>query len=93
MQVGSHAIAAGLRALGLHGSSVVVVHSSLRSFGHVVGGAAAVCQALVDTCGTVLVPAGTWERNRTSSATQSRPAPPRRSVLSMAISRSASVAR
>lgn len=61
MEVEGRAIAAGLRALGLDGSSIVVVHSSLRSFGQVVGGAAAVCRALVDTCGTVLVPAGTWD--------------------------------
>jgi aminoglycoside 3-N-acetyltransferase len=54
-------IAAGLRALGLRGSSAVIVHSSLRSFGHVEGGALAVCEALVDVCGTLLLPAGCWD--------------------------------
>jgi aminoglycoside 3-N-acetyltransferase len=59
--VTEHTIAAGLRALGLDTSSVVIVHSSLRSFGSVVGGAAAVCRALVSVCGTVLLPAGSWD--------------------------------
>jgi aminoglycoside 3-N-acetyltransferase len=54
-------IADGLRDLGLDRSSRVVVHSSLRSFGPVDGGALAVCRALVAACGTVLVPAGTWD--------------------------------
>jgi aminoglycoside 3-N-acetyltransferase len=39
----------------------VIVHSSLKSFGYVDGGAEAVCDALIDTCGTVLAPAGTWD--------------------------------
>src|SRR4051794_15101278 len=55
-------IVAGLRALGLDECSAVIVHSSLRSFGHVAGGALAVCHALMATCGTILVPAGTWDR-------------------------------
>jgi aminoglycoside 3-N-acetyltransferase len=54
-------IAAGLRALGLETSSAVIVHSSLRAFGHVDGGALAVCQALREVCGTVLLPAGTGD--------------------------------
>ena len=45
----------GLRALELDESASVIVHSSLRSFGHVEGGALAVCRALVAVCGTVLV--------------------------------------
>jgi len=53
-------IAQGLRALGLNTSSAVVVHSSLRSFGYVEGGAYAVCRALLSTCGTVLLPAASW---------------------------------
>jgi aminoglycoside 3-N-acetyltransferase len=53
-------IAEGLDALGLGVTSAVIVHSSLRSFGHVAGGALDVCAVLVDVCGTVLVPAGTW---------------------------------
>lgn len=52
----------GLRALGLNGSSSVLVHASLRSFGEVSGGAAAVCRALTRVCGTVLMVAGTWDR-------------------------------
>lgn len=55
-------IVEGLRALGLERSSAVIVHSSLSSFGHVEGGAAAVCRALLDPCGTVLMPAFTWSR-------------------------------
>jgi len=51
----------GLRALGLDTSSSVIVHSSLRSFGHVDGGAATVCTALHDTCGTVLLPASSGD--------------------------------
>lgn len=63
------AIVDGLRALGLNGSSAVIVHGSLRSFGWVDGGAEAVCRALTATCGTVLMLAATWERT-------SLPAPP-----------------
>lgn len=39
----------------------MLVHSSLRSFGHVVGGAATVARALVATGATVVVPSGTWD--------------------------------
>ena len=51
----------GLRALGITHSSIVVVHSSLRSFGSVDGGAAAIAEALLAACGTVVVPSGTWD--------------------------------
>lgn len=54
-------IAAGLEQLGLNRTSAVIAHSSLSSFGHVDGGAEAVGRALADVCGTVLVPAGTWD--------------------------------
>ncbi|HZO75398.1 MAG TPA: AAC(3) family N-acetyltransferase, partial [Ktedonobacteraceae bacterium] len=54
-------ITQGLQALGLQRSSTVVVHTSLRSFGPIEGGAQAICQALLDTCGTLLLPAGTWD--------------------------------
>lgn len=54
-------IESGLRVLGLDSSAAVIVHSSLRSFGHVEGGALAVCRALVSTCGTVLMPAASWD--------------------------------
>ena len=48
-------IAAGLRRLSLDAGRVVMVHSSLSSFGHVAGGAATVVEALLE----VLTPAGT----------------------------------
>lgn len=51
----------GLRALGLDGSSPVLVHASLSSFGQVEGGAASVCRALAMVCGTVVMPAGSWD--------------------------------
>jgi aminoglycoside 3-N-acetyltransferase len=54
-------IADGLRRLGLGRDSAVIVHSSLKSFGHVDGGAEAVCQALLEVCGTVLMPGGSWD--------------------------------
>jgi aminoglycoside 3-N-acetyltransferase len=44
-----------LRALGLSGQ-VVCIHSSLRSFGHVAGGAIAVLRAFLDEGSTILVP-------------------------------------
>ena len=62
MTVTESDIVHGLRALGLSRSSVVIVHSSLRSFGHVEGGAYTVCQALLSTGATLLLPAGTWDR-------------------------------
>jgi len=55
-------VADGLRKLGLDRTSEVIVHSSLSSFGYVDGGAEAVCAALTEVCGTVLMPAGTWDR-------------------------------
>jgi aminoglycoside 3-N-acetyltransferase len=51
----------GLRVLGLNTSSIVMVHSSLRSFGYVEGGAYTVCQALLSTGATLLLPAGSWD--------------------------------
>jgi len=51
----------GLHSLGLDRSSSVIVHSSLSSFGYVDGGAEAVCRALTETCGTLLLPGGTWD--------------------------------
>jgi len=53
-------IAAGLRDAGVGQSEVLMVHSSLSSFGHVEGGAEAVIQALHDAVGdegTVAMPA------------------------------------
>ncbi|MEU8226956.1 AAC(3) family N-acetyltransferase [Kribbella sp. NPDC048915] len=51
----------GLRMVGLGRGSEVLVHSSLSSFGYVDGGAEAVCAALTEVCGTVVMPAGTWD--------------------------------
>lgn len=48
-------IEAQLIELGLSGRDVAV-HASLRSFGHVNGGADTVVQALLGVCGTVLMP-------------------------------------
>lgn len=56
-------IAAGLRRLGLGPGDVVLVHSSLRSFGYVEGGADAVVDALLDVVGpggTLCMPALSW---------------------------------
>ncbi len=56
-------IRAGLAAVGLRPGDVVLVHSSLSSFGHVEGGADAVIDALLEAVGergTVVVPTFTW---------------------------------
>ncbi len=58
-------IVAGLRDVGLRLADVVLVHSSLSAFGHVVGGAETVVDALLETVGpggTVAVPTHTWDR-------------------------------
>lgn len=55
------AIVQGLGALGLDRSSAVIAHTSLRSFGQVDGGADTVCAALLETCGTALLPSGSWD--------------------------------
>ncbi|MFD7161723.1 AAC(3) family N-acetyltransferase [Kribbella sp. NPDC059898] len=62
-------IRAGLEQLGLTRTSAVIVHSSLSSFGHVDGGADAVVDALLATCGTLLFPGATSHATRL-------PAPP-----------------
>jgi len=52
-------ITQGLRRIGIGPGSVLVVHSSLRSFGHVTGGAEAVITALQETVtrrGLVIMP-------------------------------------
>lgn len=58
------AIASGLARLGLDKRSSVVVHASLRSFGHVDGGAGTVVAALRRVCGTVLMMAGSGDLTR-----------------------------
>ena len=67
--VTTEAIADGLHRLGLNGDSSVVVHASMRSFGQVDGGAAAVVEALTAACGTVLMMAGSGDLTKV-------PAPP-----------------
>lgn len=59
MSITKAEIAEALKDLGLPEGGNVLVHSSLSSFGHVVGGANAVIDALLDTVGangTVMVP-------------------------------------
>lgn len=51
----------GLRALGVSNSSAVIAHASLSAFGRVAGGAEAVVGALVEVCGTVIMPAFTYQ--------------------------------
>lgn len=63
--VTSDDIAAGLARLGLAPDAVVMVHSSLSSFGHIVGGARAVVEALRQACGTVVMLASSWELTST----------------------------
>ena len=59
----SHAdIRAALWELGIGRQSHILVHSSYRSFGGVEGGPAAVVRALVETAGTVMMPATTWDQ-------------------------------
>lgn len=58
-QVTGKDIVTGLRQLGLERGMGIVVHSSLKSFGHVEGGAQTVIQALMETLtteGTLLMP-------------------------------------
>lgn len=53
-------LARDLRALGVHEGSTLIVHSSLRAMGWVIGGPVAVIQALMDvltTRGTLVMPA------------------------------------
>jgi aminoglycoside 3-N-acetyltransferase len=57
-------IARGLAEVGMSPGDTVFVHSSLRSFGHVAGGAGAVIEALLQAVGpegTVVVPTFTWD--------------------------------
>jgi aminoglycoside 3-N-acetyltransferase len=59
--VGVRDIARGLEALGLTKESAVIAHASLSSLGHVRGGAMAVLAALLDTCGTIVMPVFTCQ--------------------------------
>lgn len=63
--VSKDAIAGGLRELGIRQGDCLFAHSSLSAFGHVDGGAEAVCDALTGTVGedgTAAVPTFTWRR-------------------------------
>jgi aminoglycoside N3'-acetyltransferase len=55
-------IRAGFERLGIIGKRVVV-HSSLRSFGHVIGGADTVVTEMINSFETILVPAFCWDSN------------------------------
>jgi len=64
--VTKHDIAAGLSTLGIRRGDRLFAHSSLSAFGHVDGGAQAVCDALLDAVGpqgTAAVPTFTWGTN------------------------------
>jgi len=71
MSVNEVAIRAGLCELGLKDKDVAV-HSSLKSFGDVTGGAYTVIRALLDVCGTVLMPTF-CEIGRTNPPLEDRP--------------------
>jgi aminoglycoside 3-N-acetyltransferase len=68
-RVSNRDIITGLERFGLPADAVVMVHSSLKSFGYVVGGARSVVDALRQVCGTVVMLAGSWDLT-------SLPAPP-----------------
>lgn len=72
---------ADLRRLGVRTGDTLLVHSSLKSLGFVVGGAVTVVQALLDavgTAGTVVVPAFTADNSdpRRWELTRKDPVPP-----------------
>ncbi|PYJ62811.1 MAG: hypothetical protein DME24_02610 [Verrucomicrobia bacterium] len=70
--LGAERIASGLSQLGLRGKRVVV-HSSLRSFGHVEGGAETVISALQSVCRTVLMPGFQCAANNVLPPPEQRP--------------------
>ena len=51
MNVTRDNIVSGLRKLGLGSGDLVTMHSSLKSLGHVEGGAQTVIEALIETVG------------------------------------------
>ncbi|MBN1808350.1 MAG: AAC(3) family N-acetyltransferase [Planctomycetes bacterium] len=60
-------IVAALRAAGIEAGDIIMVHSSLKSFGHVEGGAETVVDALLEAVGekgTVIVPTLSASYNR-----------------------------
>ncbi|MCH7734496.1 MAG: AAC(3) family N-acetyltransferase [Chloroflexi bacterium] len=68
-------IAADLRALGLSDGDNVIVHSSIKSIGWVVGGAPTVVQALIDVVGdrgTIVTPSHSYGHTDPASWTSPR---------------------
>ncbi len=62
--VNTEQLVAELRALGVHGGSTLMVHTSLRSLGWVIGGTQAVLEALRDAVGpdgTLVMPTQSWQ--------------------------------
>lgn len=59
--IGIRDISKGLQALGLTRDSAAIVHTSLSSVGRVQGGSQALLAALLATCGTVVMPAFTYQ--------------------------------
>jgi len=71
MNMNEECIQTGLCELGIQGRDVAV-HASLRSFGHVTGGAEAVVHALLKVCRNVLMPTF-CEIGRTNPPQEDRP--------------------
>jgi aminoglycoside 3-N-acetyltransferase len=67
-QVNYRNIVRGLHDISLGPSSIVAVHASLTSLGHVVGGAETVVGALLAVCGTIVMPAFTYQTMVTPEA-------------------------
>lgn len=59
--IGIRDITRGLQSLGLTRDSAVIVHASLSSLGQVPGGAPTLLAALLATCGTIVMPAFTYQ--------------------------------
>ncbi len=59
--IGIRDIIRGLKSLGLTSESAVLVHASLSSFGPVRGDATAILAALLSVCGSVVLPAFTYQ--------------------------------
>ncbi len=87
VSVSTAELAKAVRHLGLSGRPVCV-HCSLRSFGHVDGGAGAIVDVFLDEAATILVPSFSWSfsvvpprgdrpaRNGTTYQFPSRSVPP-----------------
>ena len=67
-------LTAQLRALGVRRDGVLLVHSSYKSLGHVIGGPQAVVEALLAVAGTVVVP--THNPDNSDPATWANPPVP-----------------